>query len=376
MLRKTCTRKKKSSMYEKKLLMTASTFSHIYNFHLPYIREFKELGWEVHIACGGVYREIPYADKQIQLPFEKRYLSMANFKAYALLRQLLRENNYRLVITHTALASFFTRFAEKGIKPHPKTINVVHGYLFDDNTNAIKSILLKSAEFLTLPETDMILTMNRFDHQWATKTFPSKPVQYIPGMGVDEQKLKKTGDIAAKNSEDFLLVYPAEFSRRKNQAMLIRAMPLLPESVKLLLPGEGTLLGACKALVRKLNVDKRVFFPGYVSNMGTVFSMADAAVSASRSEGLPFNIIEAMLSGLPVIASDVKGNSDLVRHGVTGYLFPYNDEKAFAGAVKELVEHRELIETMGQSGRSDADQFRIQQVLPEVMKAYLSFETL
>lgn len=359
----------------KKLLITASTYSHIYNFHLPYIKEFKELGWEIHVACGGLHREIPYADELISLPLKKSYFNGQNLCAGLRLRKLMREQNYDLVITHTTLASFFTRFAEKKLASRPKTINVVHGYLFDDKTSFIKGSVLKTAEYLTLPETDMILTMNRFDTQWAKTQFPETCVYQIPGMGVDVKKLEQAGNINVPEFEqnDFVLVYPAEFSNRKNQAMLIRAMALLPEQVKLLLPGEGTLMGPCKELAKKLNVEKRIFFPGYVPNIGDMLSAADAAVSASRSEGLPFNIIEAMLSGLPVIASDVKGNSDLVRDGVTGFLYPYNDINAFCYAVGRLLKEREAGKTMGKNGRAVAEKrFCIEHVLPIVMKAYLN----
>lgn len=359
---------------KRKLLMTASSFSHICSFHLPYLSQFKNLGWEIHVACGGKYREIPCADRQFPLPLEKRYLSVANGKTLAVLHSLLREQQYDLVITHTSLASFFTRMAEIGVKPHPRTINVVHGYLFDDDTNFIKALVLKAAEFLASPETDLILTMNRFDTRWAEKAFPGKTVRFIPGMGVDEEKFSGLGKIPGRDPshETFTLVYPAEFSKRKNQAMLIRALPLLPEQVRLVLPGEGALLENCKALAKELGVEARVVFPGFVTDVGGLLAQADLAVSSSRSEGLPFNLMEAMLSGLPVVASRVKGNEDLVLDGETGLLFPYDDETAFASAVKQLLDHAERREKMGAAGRSRAEEFCLSRVLPVVMDAYLS----
>lgn len=359
---------------KRKLLMTASSFSHICSFHLPYLSQFKNLGWEIHVACGGKYREIPCADRQFPLPLKKRYLSVANGKTLAVLHSLLREQQYDLVITHTSLASFFTRMAEIGVKPHPRTINVVHGYLFDDDTNFIKALVLKGAEFLASPETDLILTMNRFDTRWAEKAFPGKTVRFIPGMGVDEEKFSGLGKIPGRDPshETFTLVYPAEFSKRKNQAMLIRALPLLPEQVRLVLPGEGALLENCKALAKELGVEARVVFPGFVTDVGGLLAQADLAVSSSRSEGLPFNLMEAMLSGLPVVASRVKGNEDLVLDGETGLLFPYDDETAFASAVKQLLDHAERREKMGAAGRSRAEEFCLSRVLPVVMDAYLS----
>ena len=75
----------------KKLLFTASTYSHIHHFHLPYLRHFQEQGWVVHVACGGKPQEIDCADKLIRLPLEKSMGSPANFRAAKHLRQLIRK---------------------------------------------------------------------------------------------------------------------------------------------------------------------------------------------------------------------------------------------------------------------------------------------
>lgn len=357
----------------KKLLMTASTFSHIRNFHLPYLAEFKRLGWEVHVACGGGETAIPCCDRSISLPMEKSFTSPSNFRACAKLRKLIKKERYDLVITHTSLAAFFTRLAEKGLRRRPRTVNVVHGYLFDDRSSRLRAAVLKAAEYLTAPQTDLVLTMNGYDTLWAGTHPVAKEVRSVPGMGIDREKLAVSGgtrDCGAHDS-DFVLIYPAEFSERKNQAMLIRALPRLPGEVKLLLPGDGALLDDCKALAEKLGVAERVVFPGYIRNVGAAFAAADAAVSSSRSEGLPFNVVEAMLCSLPVIASRVKGHTDLVEDGVTGYLYDYNDEAAFAEAVKRLYNDREAAQTMGAAGKEKADRYALENAFQAVMDAYL-----
>ena len=93
------------------VLCTASTFSHIVNFHLPYLRRFHELGWQVSVACGGTMRDIPFADVTTVLPLEKKMSSPANFRAAGMLRGMMEREHYDLVITHTSLAAFFTRWA-------------------------------------------------------------------------------------------------------------------------------------------------------------------------------------------------------------------------------------------------------------------------
>ena len=85
----------------KKLLMTASIYSHIQNFHLPYLREFQRLGWETHVACRGIPADAPHIDRKIELPFEKKMQSPANFRAAKLLRERMRTERYNLIITHT-----------------------------------------------------------------------------------------------------------------------------------------------------------------------------------------------------------------------------------------------------------------------------------
>ena len=81
------------------VLITASTFSHIMNFHLPYLRRFRELGWQVHVACGGAMRDIPFADVTTVLPLEKKMSSPANFRAAKLLRDMM-ERSFDILNNH------------------------------------------------------------------------------------------------------------------------------------------------------------------------------------------------------------------------------------------------------------------------------------
>lgn len=354
--------------------MTASTFSHIAHFHLKYLAAFKRLGWKIDIACGGKEMAIPCADRCISIPIKKSFTALSNFKACAVLRGLIKKEQYDLVITHTSLAAFFTRLAEKGLKHRPRTINVVHGYLFDERTPRLKAAVLKTAEYLVAPQTDLVLTMNEYDTEWAKAHKVSKDAGRIPGMGIDAAKLLATCEKAdcGCRAPDFVLIYPAEFSKRKNQKMLIRAMTELPAEVKLILPGQGTELEDCKKLVAELGLTERVSFPGYIDSIGTAFAAADAAVSSSRSEGLPFNIAEAMLCSLPVIASRVKGHTDLVEDGVTGLLYDYNDMHGFAKAVKMLCDNRDAALQMGMAGKESAQRYTLDSVFQRVMDAYLA----
>ena len=232
-----------------------------------------------------------------------------------------------------------------------------------------------SAEKLTASVTDLLITMNRWDHGLAVSHKLGRRMENVPGVGVDFSKLERQrrGDKSALRRElgisdgSFVLIYPAEFSARKSQEVLLRAMAELDERAVLILPGSGALLESCKTLAAELNISQRVIFPGHVSNMGAWYEAADAAVSASRSEGLPFNIMEAMHSGLPVIASDVKGHSDLIIHGSTGFLYPYGDHRTCADLIRRIMDNPDIAAEIAAAAQAELPQYSLSAVLPQVL---------
>ena len=365
----------------KKLLMTASTWSHIRNFHLPYLREFQRLGWETHVGCRGIPTDTPYIDEVIELPFEKRMRSRENLRVTRLLSGKIGTEGYDLIITHTSLAAFFTRLALKGGRP-VKTIYICHGYLFDGDTSFLKRQLLLNAERLVAPQTDLLLTMNAWDCEAAQKYRLGREIAMIPGMGVDFGKLDRAtpeDGIRLRRKlgltrEQFVLLYAAEFSPRKNQHVLIEAMPRLPERAVLVLCGSGVELEACRALAERLGVGRRVLFPGQIADMAPWYRMADASVSASRSEGLPFNVMEAMYCGVPVVASAVKGHVDLIEDGATGLLYPCSDAEACAEQLWRMMEGTPLCDRLraGAQAKASVERYSLDAVLPQVMERYLS----
>ena len=92
--------------------------------------------------------------------------------------------------------------------------------------------------------------------------------------------------------------------------------------------------------------------------------------SSSRIEGLPFNILEAMYMKKPVVATRVKGHTDLIEEGVTGYL--YDTPEECASALKQMLADPEWCRKMGDEAGKRAGQYGLTQVMPGVMDAYMS----
>lgn len=363
---------------ERKMLFAASTWSHIQNFHLPYLRHFQGLGWRVHAACGDAPASAPYTERVLEVPFTKSMGAPRNFRAAALLRELIREEGYELISVHTSLAAFFTRLALLGMERRPLVVNTVHGYLFDGQTPLPKRRLLLAAEQWMAPVTDLVLTMNRWDLQTAQRYRLGANVVHIPGIGVDFAGFSRAASGSRERLREalgipqgaFVLLYAAEFSKRKSQEVLIRAMRRLPEQAVLVLTGDGALCEQCRQMAQQFGLDRRVLFPGYVRNMPEWCGMADAAVSGSRSEGLPFHIMEAMYAGLPIVASDVKGTSDLLSDHEAGLLYPYGDDAACAAQIQRLMDSDRLRRQLGARAREHVEQYSLERVLPVVLGLY------
>lgn len=361
-----------------RILFVASTFSHIRNFHRPYLHAFSVRGWQVDVACAGTPAEIPQAHHAYPIPLEKSMTSPKNLAATRHLRTLIQENRYDVISCHTALASFFVRLAVMGLRHRPQVACTCHGYLFDQNTPALKRLVLSGAERLTAPVTDLLMTMNQWDTQYAAAHKLGRRVAYIPGMGLDPRNLPSVTPQQASELRSqlqlpenaFVLLFAGEFSPRKSQHVLLQALSQLPEQIYLLLPGQGSELEACRQLSQALGVSHRVRFPGQVSDMPVWYAACDVVVSASRIEGLPFNLMEAMYYARPIVASDVKGHHDLLAPGQAGLLYPYGDADSCTRHIFALMDRPDDAHAMAQRARQAVTPYLLPQVEDQIMELY------
>ena len=282
-----------------------------------------------------------------------------------------------------------------------KIFHTAHGYLFHDDNNLKKWVYLLP-EILCGTVTDVLMVMNHEDLEIAKKyklCGNCNKIYYINGMGIDLSKFEvvKNAPQATINEwkksfgikeNDFAFVYVAEFSKRKNHQLLLRGFAMaiknlkslenageLPaglsaDRLKLVLAGDGILLEDTKVLASGLGITDQVLFPGYVRYIPELYACCQAAVSTSRIEGLPFNVMEAMACGLPVIASDIKGHRELVTHGENGLLFE-------GGNLKELTEPLAMIyldpvfrEKCKTISLKRVEHFSISSVFPNIIKIY------
>lgn len=334
----------------KKVLFTATVDSHILQFHLPFLKLFKEKGYEVHVATNG-NEKIPYCDVKHVVSFERSPFKLNNLRAIKQLKKICNEEKFDIIHTHTPMGSVVTRLAAKKArkKYHTRVIYTAHGLHFFKGAPRKNWLLFYPIEKYLSKFTDTLILINQEDYDLCKRKFKKcKDIQYVPGVGIDEEKfnfkLSNNDKIKLRKSlgikeNDFVMIYPAELSKRKRQIWLINTISDLLkkyDDIHLLLPGKDSLNGKCQELVNKLGLDKQIHFLGYRKDIPKLLKISDISVSAANQEGLPVNIMEAMYVGLPIVASNCRGNRDLVHDEKNGYLVELNDENRFYNCVESI----------------------------------------
>ncbi len=326
-------------METRRLLYTASTTRHIKHFHMPYIEMLKKRGITVDILAGGSESDFP-GHTFFDIPFYKKIVSPKNIGIVHKIRRILKKNRYDVIILNTALTAALVRLALPGrLKKTTRVVNICHGYFFGQNVSPMKNRMYLSIEKLLAKKTDDIVVMNSEDLAYAKKfKLCEKEVFFVHGMGYDPEKYH-SGVKTLNNTPATELVYVAEHSDRKNHKELLTAMAKAVKqgaNLNLSLAGDGKLMEENRKLAGELGLAGRVKFLGYLDYIVPVYANCDYAVSTSRIEGLPFNIMEALACGIPCVVSDVKGNRDLVKNEATGYIYAPGDVHRLAQILAAL----------------------------------------
>lgn len=159
--------------------------------------------------------------------------------------------------------------------------------------------------------------------------------------------------------DDFVLLQVARLDYLKDHATAVRTLARVCErepNARLVLVGDGPERSGIEAQVRNLNLGDKVRFLGTRQDVGRLLHGADVFLLTSVSEGIPLTVIEAMAAGLPVVATDVGGMSEVVVDGATGFLAPAKDDAALAERILRLAGDPALRGQMGTAGRARAKQ--------------------
>ncbi len=371
----------------KKVLFVANIHKHFRAFHIPYIEYLKSEGYEVHVAANDNDTKIPEADKQYNLPINRSPFSKDNIIAIKQLKNIIANEKYSLIHCHSALGSVVARIAGKKfrIKDSLKILYTAHGFHFYKGSPKLYWYIYYPMEKYLSKYTDGLITINDEDYNLAlSHNFKTKHIFKTSGVGINSDKFKDVSldgrnFIRKKNGYDketFLIIYIAEFITRKDHKFILETIPLLKEkirNIKFIFAGRGILQDEMKQIVVNQNLNDNVDFLGFRKDIGELIIMSDIGVSASRQEGLPMNVAEEMFAKKPVIATNIRGHIDLIKHGESGFLYNKGNHEDFVNYVTKVYNDNELYKTMSVNAKAEAGKFELPFCLEEMKIIYKKF---
>ena len=352
----------------KKVLFVATVDSHINNFHLPYMKWFKEHGYEVHVATNSIDK-IYFCDKKHKLEIRRSPFSIKNIKAIQQLKKIIEKEKFEIIHCNTPMGGVVARLAAmKARKCYAtKVIYTAHGFHFFKGAPIFNWIIYYPIEKFLSYITDCLVTINEEDYLLAKKKLKAKQIEYVHGVGISQTKFKKymsNEEIIEKKKKigvdlsSFIILYVAELNKNKNQIALINIMKEIKKykkDVKLLLAGDGKLRKKLEKEINKQCLQNDVFLLGYREDIAELMNISDFVISASKREGLPMNILEALFCNVPVIATDIRGHRDLID---SEYLL----KKISADQIKEKIDE---INKNGYKQKIDLNKYKIEEVIKE-----------
>lgn len=343
----------------KKALVVATVVKkHIMQFHVPTLKLLQEMGYETHVAASNDYENleecnIPYCDEYHDINFSRKPYKLKNIKAYKELKKIIKNEQFNIIHCHTPVGGVIGRYAaRKERKSGTIVIYTAHGFHFYKGAPLKNRIIYYPIEKYMSRYTDVLITINKEDYNLAKSKFNATNVEYVRGVGINLNKYKNNinnnnylyNEFDLSNNKIVLLTV-GELISRKNYETVINSMKNLIDSgyknVLFLICGSGDLENKLKEQVKLLKLDKYIKFLGYRNDVSELLSISDIFVFPSFQEGLPVAVIEAMTSGLPIIASNIRGVNDLIENGKGGYLGNPKDVDFFANSIIKLINNRD-----------------------------------
>jgi len=300
--------------------------------------------------------------------------------AFLKLYKLLKRHKFDLVHTHSSKPGVIGRLAARaaGVKA---IVHTVQGFAFHENSTRLKKLFIGIIERIAGLACHMVVFVNDKDLADANelKIVPAgKTIKICNGVDVNAFCHGSNGANNSENNKIASEKYVGMIARlweQKAPEYFIAAIPEILKEVpdaKFLVIGDGPLKSDLLQLSKKLQVDKSVRFLGWRQDVPSLLKRMDVYVLPSLWEGLPISILEAMCAGKPVVATNIKGNNELVMDGDTGFLVEPKNAAQISAAVVKLLKNRKLAEKMGQSGRKRVEShFDIKETVRQTENLYL-----
>jgi len=332
-------------------------------FLLPLMRGMRARGHEVvGVSADGPLLDIARAEgfRIAPIPFARNLSPPAQWRAFRALVALMRAERPDLVHAHMPISGFLARLAAR-IAGVPRVAYTCHGFLFNQPSPWPRRAISLVLEWLGGRMTDVYMTVSTEEAADARRLWIARHATAI-GNGRDPARYRPDAEARSRLRSEFgtrpervVIIAVSRLVRHKGYPELLAAMRDLDADLwivgKRLASDHGEDMEPHFAAA---DLGNRLLRLGYREDVPALLAAADIFALPSHFEGLPMSVIEAMLTGLPVVATDISGPREQVLPNVTGLLVPARRVPELADALRRLVADAALRARMGEAGRARA----------------------
>lgn len=360
----------------KKALIITNTASMVHLFNGVNIDILQTAGYEVHIACnfntGNTVSDAAIEEYKKEwnekgiishhIGFLRSPFSLKSISAYKETKKLIRDGDFDIIHCHTPIVSVFARLAAHKLRREKgtKVIYTAHGFHFYNGAPKKNWILYFGIEKILARMTDILITINNEDYNRAIKYFHAKQIVRTNGVGIDTDKIFSykcdrqyiRREIGASDN-DTVLVSVGELNNNKNHIKVIEAISKCKnKKIHYVICGIGYARNKLLAASNECGVSDRLHLLGYRNDIIAILKSSDIFVFPSIREGLSVALMEAMAAGMPVIASKIRGNVDLIDENKGGFLCNRFDADCLSKAIDAMTSDGELRQQMGEYNKN------------------------
>lgn len=344
-------------------------------------------GYSVEVACnfkkGSITSDarVKQFKKELELrgitsydiPIPRSIFKISDiFTSYRLTKNILNDSNFEIMHCHSPIGGVIARLAaRKRRKKGLITIYTAHGFHFYKGAPVLNWLIYFPIEYICSFFTDILITINQEDFDRASKWMHPQKNVYVPGIGVN---VNKYSDVRSKidfSKNEIILTSVGQLSKRKNHEVVLEAISKIKNTdIRYLIVGEGELRQFLENKAVELGIDSQVEFLGYRSDIDVILNSTDVYIFPSLQEGLPVALMEAMAEELPVIASNIRGNVDLINPNINGLLFNPKSSEELSVQIKKMIKSDKLRAQFAGNQKKIIKRFDIKTIEKKMNKVY------
>jgi len=324
--------------------------------------------------------EKTYNIKIKSVPISRNPLAKTNLTAYKELVTFIKQEGIDYIHCNTPTGGILGRLAGKkcGVK---RVIYQAHGFHFYKGAPKKNWLVYYPVEKWLAHYTDALITIHQEAFELAQTRFKLRNagnVYYVPGVGINTSQYNTEANTRKEkrielglNDGNIALISMGDLIERKNYDIAIRAIAEAKnDTLHYYICGNGPEEETLKSLAESLNVAHQIHFLGFRSDIKELLAASDIFLFTTKQEGLPRSMMEAMASGLPCIASKIRGNTDLLENTDGGYLCNTDDVFAYAEKINLLASNADLRKKMGRNNLLTIQRFSTETVTEKIRNIY------